>query len=55
MAVDFDIMAKVQAELAPELYAALCAYINHRESAEWQDGYDEGMAQGYNEGFDAKE
>lgn len=55
MPIDFAIMAKVQAKIAPELYAALCEYIDYRESAEWQDGYDEGMSQGFNEGFEAKE
>ena len=55
MTIDFDIMTKVQTELAPELYTALSAYIDYRESVAWQDGYDEGMSQGYNEGFEAKE
>lgn len=55
MPIDFDIMAKVQKVVNTELYEALCQYISHRESAEWQDGYDEGLTQGYNEGYEAKE
>ena len=55
MTIDFNIMAKVQKIINTELYAALCEYIEYRESAEWQNGYDEGMSQGFNEGFEAKE
>ena len=55
MKVDFDIMTKIQKVVNTELYEALCEYIEFRESAEWQDGYDEGLTQGYNEGYEAKE
>lgn len=55
MPIDFDIMTKVQKIVNAELYDTLCEYIEYRESAEWQKGYDEGMSQGFSEGFEAKE
>lgn len=42
MNIDFDIMTKVQSVLSPELYVALCDYIDYREEMNFEIGYSQG-------------